>query len=268
MTYLIVLILTAIIVSTLMYFYLHKKTGIRKKFIFEDNIGVIILSILITELLVDAVFSANHLWFSLFINVVLIGCLGFSFTMIRFWRKPIRKINTNPDKIVSPADGNVIYIKKIGKVQVPISVKNKKISTLNEITKTELLETPCWLLGINMTPFDVHKNCAPIDGEIHFQEHTPGVFFSLKSPDSETENERNTFVIKNNNFQVGIVQIASKLVRGISTYKKKGDEVNKGDWIGMIRFGSQVDVIIPDYFNVIISLKEQIYAGKTVIAEK
>jgi len=250
-----------------MYYFLHKKTGIRKKFMYNDNIVVILSTIIISITITKTIIPADYLWQSLLISIALVGIIGFGITMIRFWRKPRRKVNQDPNKIVSPADGNVIYIKKIEKDELPISVKKKKISKLYELTKTELLETPCWLIGLNMTPFDVHKNCSPIKGKITFQKHTPGSFLSLKSPESETENERNTFVIENDKLRIGVVQIASKLVRAISTYKKAGTEVNKGEWIGMIRFGSQVDVILPIEYNINISLKEQIYAGKTILAE-
>ena len=267
MNYYLVLIFTTILISTLMYYYLHKKTGIRKKYMYDDNIVVILSTIIISIAITKTIIPFEYLWHSLMITIALVGIIGFGITMIRFWRKPRRKVNRDPNKIVSPADGNIIYIKKIDKGELPISVKNKKISKLHELTKTELLKTPCWLVGINMTPFDVHRNCSPISGEITFQKHTPGSFLSLKSPESESENERNTFVIENDKLQVGVVQIASKLVRAISTYKKTGVQVEKGDWIGMIRFGSQVDVILPINYNINISLKEQIYAGKTILAE-
>jgi len=70
------------------------------------------------------------------------------------------------NEIVSPADGNVIYIKKIKAGEMPVSVKGKRISNLKEITKTDMLSNDCWLIGINMTLFDVHKNCSPVNGEI------------------------------------------------------------------------------------------------------
>jgi len=187
--------------------------------------------------------------------------------MIRFWRTPKRKIKAQSNEVVSPADGNVIYIKKVESGETPVSIKGKKLSKLDEITKTNLLTTPCWLIGINMTPFDVHKNCSPIDGEIIFNQHTQGKFLSLKLAESEAENERNTFIIQNDKIRVGVVQIASKLVRRIDTYKTKGTAVKKGEWIGMIRFGSQVDILLPIKAKIKLTIEQQTYAGKTIIAE-
>jgi phosphatidylserine decarboxylase len=118
-----------------------------------------------------------------------------------------------------------------------------------------------------MTPFDVHKNAAPVSGQIILSKHFNGKFMSLKSTLSESENERHTIVIRRNNIYVGVVQIASRLVRRIDTYIKKGDYIERGDWYGMIRFGSQVDIIFPDNFNPVIHLMQQVYAGKTIIAK-
>ena len=262
----IILIIESLIVSTLLYLYLHKKTRISKKYIYIDNVGVIILSVLISVLLsgllTDQVRPVIYI-----INLILIVGIAFLFTMIRFWRTPKRVSLAKETEIVSPADGNVIYIKKIDKGDVPISIKNKRISKLDELTKTELLETPCWLIGINMTPFDVHKNCAPVEGKIMLQKHFIGKFLSLKENKALTENERNTFVIKNNKIIIGVVQIASRLVRKIDVYKKEGVQVKRGDWIGMIRFGSQVDVILPVSCDIKIKEKDQLYAGKTIIAD-
>ena len=119
-----------------------------------------------------------------------------------------------------------------------------------------------------MTPFDVHKNCAPISGEIILNRHFSGKFLSLKDEASRVENERNTYVLANDTVKVGIVQIASRLVRRIDSYVKEGDKVRQGDWLGMIRFGSQVDVIIPENYRVLIDVGRQIYAAETIIAVK
>jgi phosphatidylserine decarboxylase len=192
--------------------------------------------------------------------------LAFAYTMIRFWRTPVRKVTAKENEIISPADGNIIYIKKIEAGDVPVSVKNGKSFRLNELTKTDLLNTPCWLIGINMTPFDVHKNCSPIDGNIALTAHFEGKFLSLKEADALVENERNTYVIENNRLKIGVVQIASRLVKRIDVYVKQGQTVKRGDWIGMIRFGSQVDVILPIAYEPCISLGQQVYAATSVIA--
>ena len=260
------ILLETIIISSLLYSFLYLKTKINIKFLHIDNIGVIII-ISITGIIFNII-TIIPLWFIILVcQPLLITLLAFIFTMWRFWRTPNRKMVAKDNEIVSPADGNVIYIKKIKAGEMPVSVKGKRISKLEEITKTNLLTGDCWLIGINMTLFDVHKNCSPVNGEIILQHYVTGRFFSLKSPESETENERNTFIIQTGNYKVGVVQIASRLVRKIDSYIGKGDFVKKGDWIGMIRFGSQVDVIIPHNCKVLVNVTNQVYAKKTIIAE-
>ena len=265
-TTVIFLALESIAVSTLLYYYLHYKTRISLKYLFQDNVVVILLSFLLSYLLLLAL-PEDWSWFAFLVNAGLVGAIAFGITMIRFWRTPTRSCDAPAEHIISPADGNVIYVEKIEAGQVPISVKGHTLAKLEELTKTNILDGPCWLIGINMTPFDVHKNCAPVPGKIILNRHFDGKFLSLKDPNALKENERQTIVFDNNGMKVGIVQTASKLVKRIDTYVKEGDMLKRGEWVGMIRFGSQVDVIIPQKYNVKIKLKDQIYAGESVIAE-
>lgn len=248
-----------------LYAYLHKKTHMPLKYFFIDNLLVICLTLFLY------IFFTKHIhnnFLPILIVIPLIPLIAFILTMIRFWHTPRRNIVAGENELVSPADGNIIYIKKIESGQLPVAVKNGNISALRELTKTDLLNFPCWLIGINMTPFDVHKNCAPVSGKIVLLEHFPGKFLSLKDIKAETENERQTLVIDTGTYQVAIVQIASKLVRRIDAYVKKGDNISIGQWYGMIRFGSQVDIIFPADFNVHVTHKQQVYAGTTIIASK
>jgi phosphatidylserine decarboxylase len=249
------------IISSLLYLYLQKKTRISKKYLYIDNLIVAFVSFLLIYFLLN-----KTIFIIIFAPILVVG-LSFCLTMIRFWRTPNRRVSASENQIISPADGNVIYIKRIEKGEIPISIKESSFTELSELVKTDLLNTPCWLIGINMTPFDVHKNCSPINGQITLNKHYKGRFLSLKDPMSLSENERNTYVIKNDKIQVGVVQIASKKVRRIDSYVSEGHEVFKGQWIGMIRFGSQVDVILPIECKVNVNLKQQVYARKTIIAE-
>lgn len=253
-----------------MYIYLHYKTRMNLRFLFIDNLIVIVASFTLTLVVYNCLFSILipllHFSFSLITSGILVITIGYSLTMFRFWRTPKRKIIALESEVVSPADGNVIYIKKIEDNDTPISVKKGRFNELSELTKTTLLQSPCWLIGINMTPWDVHKNCSPINGKIILNHHTKGVFLSLKKFDALTMNERNTYVIENDRLRIGVIQIASKGVRRIDSYIEEGAMVIKGDWLGMIRFGSQVDVILPYAADIKISLGQQIYAAETIIA--
>lgn len=247
----------------IMYFYLKKKVKANLKLILFDIILVYILSCFV---FLGLTFFYKFQILSFVVGALAIPILGFFACMFRFYRSPHRQVSDDPETICSPCDGNVIYIKKLENNQTPISIKNGRVSKLDEIIKTDLVSEPCWLIGINMTPFDVHKNCSPIDGKILLNEHFNGKFMSLKEAESDFQNERNTFVIENNNLKVGVVLIASKLVRRIVSYVNIGDVVKKGEWIGIIKFGSQVDVILPLDSIIKVKLGQQVYAKSTIIA--
>lgn len=256
----------SIIISSLLYIYLHKKTHISLRFLYIDNIIVIILSTALSYGF-SLILPQKLFYLSFLVIFSLIPTIAFSFTMVRFWRIPQRIIKASKNEIVSPADGRVIYIVEVDAGEIPVSIKGNIYSKLEELIKTDILESPYWLIGINMTPFDVHKNCAPIDGKIILNQHFKGSFYSLKDKKSLKENERNTYVIQGENLKVGIVQIASRLVRRIDSYKKVGEGVRQGEWLGMIRFGSQVDIILPVRCNISVKIDQQVYAGTTIIAK-
>jgi phosphatidylserine decarboxylase len=253
--------------GSLLYMYLRRKTRIDTRYLWTDNPVVALTAALTVFLLVRP--HATGWWLlSLVLLAGLVLFFAFILTMVRFWRVPRRRVTAGPGQIVSPADGKIIYIRKIAEGEIPESVKGSRTSMLEELTKTTLLNDGGWHIGINMTPFDVHKNCAPINGEVILNRHFNGKFLSLKDEASRSENERNTWVIANNEVKVGVVQIASRLVRRIDAYVREGATVRQGDWIGMIRFGSQVDVILPPDYRVTVVTGRQVYAAETIIAEK
>ena len=255
-----ILICYIVVASTIMYICIRHITHMRVKLFFIDNLIVAIVGILVAIVL-----YAYPIW-ALIISTISLPIFAYLGIHIRFWRSPNRKLIAKENEIVSPADGNIIYINKIDQGQQFISIKNGKISDLEEITQTNLIKKPCWQIGINMTPFDVHKNCSPIDGRIILSKHISGSYHSLKEYIAMIENERHTYIISNNRYSAGIVQIASRRVRRIDSYVKEGQYVKKGEWIGMIRFGSQVDVFLPIEAKINIEPKQQVYAKKSIIA--
>jgi len=186
----------------------------------------------------------------------------------RFYRDPERKPPEEENSIISPADGTVIYIKRIENGEVPFSEKNGRKFPLTEFVESDLFSRGGYIIGISMTFLDVHVNRAPIAGRVALIKHIKGQFFSLKKKDAILKNERVLTVLDNDRFKIGIVQIASRLVRRIVPYIQEANMVLKGERIGMIKFGSQVDLIVPDLPSLKIEVKPQDYvkAGITRIA--
>lgn len=196
-------------------------------------------------------------------SVLFFGCC-----LVRFYYDPNRRLPDQADAILCPADGIIRYIHHIGPDGfVTIQKKGRKIA-LDQITKSVKEITSCVHMGIEMRIVDVHVNRAPISGSIVSQEKIPGQFRSLRDFRSLLENERVVTLIDNNQFQVILVQIASRLVRRIVSFHDAGTWILQGHRIGKIQFGSQVDVIIPDLSGLKIEVAEgqKVRAGETIIA--
>ncbi len=262
------IVLESLLVSTGIYLYLHKKTRIRLIYLYIDNVAVIVLTSGLMIVL-NRILGNQLVFVSFAVAPFLALGVAFGFTMVRFWHTPRRKVKALENEIISPADGNIIYIQEISSGDIPVTVKKGLKASLTELAGTSLLNQPSWLIGINMTPFDVHKNCAPVSGKIVLNKHIEGEFLSLKHPEALLRNERNTMVIatKENEY-FGIVQTASKLVKRIDSYVKVDDTIEKGEWFGMIRFGSQVDIIIPKQYLPSVKLGQQVFATTSIIAKK
>jgi phosphatidylserine decarboxylase len=189
--------------------------------------------------------------------------------ILSFYRDPERTIPQGEHVIVSPADGTVRYIHSIRNGEIPVSEKKKRKFRLAEMTKTDLLKDGVYLIGIEMSVLDVHVNRAPVEGEIIHQKPVHGKFLSLKDILALTDNERVTTIIDTGKFRIGIVQIASRLVRRIVSYLSEGEQVEKGQRIGMIKFGSQVDVVVPKcgHIEILVKKGDSVKAGSTILCE-
>ena len=185
-----------------------------------------------------------------------------------FFRDPERIPPQIENTILSPADGKVIYIKEITNGYFPIAVKGKNKIPLSEFTSESFISGKGIQIGIAMSFLHVHVNRSPIDGKIVRIKRVPGLFNSLKHIDSLLENERVFTQINSERIKLGIVQIASRLVRRIDSYKKENEKVSIGERIGIIKFGSQVDLLIdkPD-IKINVKVGDEVKAGLTILAE-
>jgi len=202
------------------------------------------------------------------IEIALIFLLTGVAVLFRFYRDPDRKPPENNHVILSPADGKIIYISPVEKASALISTKGNRKFKLTEITMNNLLPDTAYLIGIDMNFINVHVNRSPVEGKVLFQKHINGHFISLGKPESEVLNERVTTVIGNGLFRIGVIQIASRLVRQIVSYVKEGDSLVIGQRIGKIRFGSQVDEAIPRLKNLRITAQigDSVQAETSIIA--
>jgi phosphatidylserine decarboxylase len=187
----------------------------------------------------------------------------------RFYRDPERMAPERDGVVVSPADGLVIYVKRSEGGQLPVSAKQGRRYALDELVRTPLQSGDAIVIGIALSFLDVHVNRAPIAGAVLIQKRYPGRFASLKDPAAVYTNERSTTLLERQGLQVAVVLIASRLVRRIVSYVREGDDVALGQRIGAIRFGSQVDLVLPNIpeVRVLVAPGERVRAGESLIAE-
>ena len=181
---------------------------------------------------------------------------GFIFGIITIWvyyffRDPDRTIILDDNFLVSPADGIISGIKEISG-PVELGLENQTFTRVS----------------IFMNVFDCHVNRSPASGKIEDIFYKPGKFLNASLDKASDENERNYFKIKDKKTQeeIVVVQIAGLIARRIVTQTEKNQEIAQGERIGMIRFGSRVDL----YFNkrkIMVKVGQNVIAGESLIAQ-
>jgi phosphatidylserine decarboxylase len=160
-----------------------------------------------------------------------------------FFRDPNRTIPSAPGQIVSPADGVV--------------------------TEAEWIETPNGSrlrLSIFLNVFDVHVNRSPVAGVIKQVDWRKGQFLNAMNPESVLMNEQTLIVVDGGGYEVSFKQIAGLLARRIVCNVKEGDKVERGQRIGLIKFGSRVDVLMPSEADLKVKMGSRVIGGATVLA--
>ena len=177
-----------------------------------------------------------------------------------FFRDPERVVPQGDNSIVSPADGQVSLI-----VQVPPPVE---LQGADGDGGEGLGAEPVTRISIFMSVFDVHINRAPVAGTVRRVVYIPGAFMNADLDKASEENERQHMLIERADGQrVGFTQIAGLIARRIVPFVKPGDILAAGQRVGLIRFGSRVDVYLPAGTDARVLLGQRVVAGETVLAE-
>lgn len=167
-----------------------------------------------------------------------------SFFIIWFFRNPERYFIEEENVVISPADGKIIKVEDV-EMGNSISGKFKKIS-------------------IFMNIFNVHVNRAPVTGKVAAINYHEGKFFSANLDKASLDNERNEIMINTgNDTSIWVVQIAGLIARRIVCWVKAGDAVKQGERFGLIRFGSRLDVYLPQESRIAVKIGEKVRAGET-----
>ncbi|HEY8435349.1 MAG TPA: phosphatidylserine decarboxylase [Sphingomicrobium sp.] len=187
-----------------------------------------------------------------FLDWVLVGV---TIWVASFFRDPVRTTPFGDKLIVAPADG---LITMIARVPPPPELRGAEA----------LADSECTRVSIFMSVFDVHINRSPITGRIRRIAYVPGKFVNADLDKASEDNERQHFLVEGaDGLRIGFTQIAGLVARRIISFVREGDDVEAGQRIGLIRFGSRVDVYLPAGTSPRVLLGQRAIAGETVIAE-
>jgi len=180
-----------------------------------------------------------------FLAIVFLGLTGFS---LYFFRDPERIIHLNLDHALSPADGKIIRI---------------------EMRRDPLTNEERTCISVFMDVFSVHVNRSPISGTVERIHYSEGSFLNASFDKASTDNERCAYLIRDKAKNTWImVQIAGLVARRIVCRVEEGDTLTQGSRYGLIRFGSRVDLYIPEGYISRVSIGETVFAGETLLASK
>ena len=203
----------------------------------RDGIPYVVFPGLLALALIIAAFVwVPLLWIPAVAFLALTGFMGF------FFRDPRRSIPLEPGVIVAPADGKVTIVR-------PAHGQNAES-----------------LVSIFLSPFDVHINRSPIEGEIVDIAHKTGKFVMATREDARLLNEQNALTIVGNDITVKCVQIAGVLARRIVCWKQRGERVKCGERFGMIKFSSRTDLLMPSNVEILVQEGMHVRGGETIIA--
>jgi phosphatidylserine decarboxylase len=177
-------------------------------------------------------------WYWLGAVLLLMGAF-----VLFFFRDPERTPPSDPDAIVSAADGRVM-----------------------EVVEERRGPNPGRRISIFLSIFDVHVNRAPVTGRIAAIEYRKGHFYAAMRARASEENEQNVIHLSTGRGEVVFKQIAGWIARRIVCWKAVGDSVTRGERVGMIRFGSRVDIWLPDHVDILVRPGQHVAAGSSVLA--
>jgi phosphatidylserine decarboxylase len=194
----------------------------------------------LTPLVMGVVSMAFRTPVSLVVGGVLIFLALFVFY---FFRNPNRTIPMDPGVVVSPADGRVVVVKEEANAGRP----GKRVS-------------------IFLAIWNVHVNRSPAAGTITRLEYKPGKFLAAWAEKASLENEQNVFTLSSEYGEIVFKQIAGWVARRVVSWKKTGDMVGRGELVGLVRFGSRVDLWLPEGAEIAVKVGDNVKGGSSVIA--
>jgi phosphatidylserine decarboxylase len=201
------------------------------------GIGIVLAAAALTA---AVMWRSWPLWLLAFVLIILALWVAY------FFRDPERTGQRGGEVVIAPADGRIVMI--------------------TEVDEPAFLHGKALRISIFMNVFNVHVNRYPVSGTVRFVHYNPGKFLNAATDKSSLENEQMSVGIESGTLRVLVRQIAGLVARRIVTYSREGDQVEQGERMGIIRFGSRVDVFLPTSAVPAVKVGETTTAGASVIA--
>lgn len=207
----------------------------------RDGLGIVVPCLTLTLIL----FLITFLTKSRILLGISVIFLIFTLFSVFFFRDPERKIAIGDNIILSPADG--------------------KIVELSLFSQNEFLHSAGAKVSIFLSLWDVHINRNPINGVVRYSKYIPGRFNPAYKEKASFENEQNELGLENEKMKLILKQISGTLARRIVCRIREGDQIKAGERFGMIKFGSRVELFLPEKVKVLVKLNQKVKAGETII---
>jgi phosphatidylserine decarboxylase len=206
-----------------------------------NTMGLVFIVVFI--LIIISIFSTSN-----FVRVpILLLALFLVVFTLNFFRDPERSVPNKSNIVVSPADGRILFVK--------------------DVLDDKFINGKAKLVSIFMSPLNVHVNRIPISGKVEYVKYIQGEYLAAFEDKASERNERNEIGITSPVGKVFFTQIAGFVARRIVSDLKVGDSVNIGNRFGMIKFGSRVDIIVPEQWQVKVKKDDNVSAGETILFE-
>jgi phosphatidylserine decarboxylase len=206
-----------------------------------NTMGIVFIVVFI--LIVLSIYFDNNF---IRIPLILLSAFLIIFTL-NFFRDPDRTVPNKSNIVVSPADGRVLFVK--------------------DVIDDKFLNSKAKMVSIFMSPLNVHVNRIPISGKVEYVKYIQGEYLAAFEDKASERNERNEIGITSLGGKVFFTQIAGFVARRIVSDLKVGDSVSIGNRFGMIKFGSRVDIIVPEQWQVKVKKDDNVTAGETILFE-
>jgi phosphatidylserine decarboxylase len=183
-------------------------------------------------------------FFSVWLTLICLALIGYTFA---FFRDPTRPDPADENAVVAAADGTV--------------------ADVDETEEPEVLKSRTKRVGIFLSIFDVHTNRAPVAGRIIFRQHREGMCLDARRAECSEKNEAMTWAFQNPRATIVVRQLTGAIARRIVAWSHVGDELQRGERFGMIRFGSRTEVYLPLSAKVLVKVGDRVKGGASVIAQ-